>query len=276
MATVAILDWPTTLLTMPSSRRRPAYVLPLNLFPASFQVDLAGWLDRLAGTDPLGELPFRPVRASTLARRKLQVLQLASALVRRGRDPGELHGLADLITPENLREALRFFLERAGNRSTRQIHALAGAALAIARHWVRVDNAQEETLRGLARRCDPGAGGMTEKNRAVLRQLEDQERVHKLLVLPDRLARGLARKPALTRPEALRLQTALAIAILIAAPIRVSNLAAIEIDRHLLYLSQGVDRRVHLRLPAAEVKNNQVLEHALPAWVIALRPRARR
>ena len=128
--------------------------------------------------------------------------------------------------PRHLREALRFFLERAGNRSTRQIHALATAALAIARHWVRVDDAQEQTLRGLARRCDPGAGGMTEKNRAVLRQLEDPERVHKLLVLPDRLARGLARKPVLTRPEALRLQTALAIAILIAAPIRISNLAA--------------------------------------------------
>ena len=141
---------------MPCSRRRPPYVLPLNLFPASFQVDLAGWLDRLAGTDPLGELPFRPVRASTVARRKLQVLQLASALVRRGRDPGELHGLADLVTPENLREALRFFLERAGNRSTRQIHALAGAALAIARHWVRVDDAQEQTLRGLAPPLRPG------------------------------------------------------------------------------------------------------------------------
>ena len=158
-AVVTIPGWPTALLTMPCSRRRPPYVLPLNLFPASFQVDLAGWLDRLAGTDPLGELPFRPVRASTVARRKLQVLQLASALVRRGRDPGELHGLADLVTPENLREALRFFLERAGNRSTRQIHALAGVALAIARHWVRVDNAQEQTLRGLAQRCDPVRAG---------------------------------------------------------------------------------------------------------------------
>ena len=269
-AVAAVPGWPTTLLTMPSSRRRMPYVLPLAQFPASFQADLAGWLDRLAGTDPLGELPFRPVRASTVDRRKLQVLQLASALVRRGRNPGELHGLAALITPENLREALRFFLERAGNRSTRQIHALAAAALAIARHWVRVDDAQEQTLRGLARRCDPGAGGMTAKNRAVLRQLEDQERVHKLLVLPDRLARGLVRKPVLTRPEALRLQTALAIAILIAAPIRISNLVAIEVDRHLLHLGQGADRRVHLRLPAAEVKNGQELEHALPVWVIAL------
>ena len=53
------------------------------------------------------------------------MLQLASALVHRGRDPGELQGLADLVRPENLREALRFFLERAGDRSTRQIHALA-------------------------------------------------------------------------------------------------------------------------------------------------------
>ena len=166
---------------------------------------------------------------------------------------------------------MRFFLERAGgDRSTRQIHNLAMTALTIARHWVKVDDAQEQVLRGIMRRCDPGLKGMTEKNRAVLRRIEDPQLVQALLGLPARLARGLERKPILTRPEALRLQTALAIAILIAAPVRVPTSSTIEIDRHLLHFGQGSQRRVHLRLAADEVKNGRELEHALPARVVAL------
>jgi integrase len=172
---------------------------------------------------------------------------------------------------------LRFFLARAGGATTRQVHQLATVALLIAKHWVGLPQAQLEELRALVRRCDPEVRGLTAKNRAALRRLEDDPAlVQKLLTLPNRLARGLARKPAgaFTRNDAVRLQTALAIAILLAAPIRIANLAGLRLARHVLRQSSGggqdATQRVRLVVPASEVKNRQELEHPLPPWVIEL------
>ena len=271
-AAAAVLGWPATRVSPPPRVRR-TYLLRPEVFPASFTADLEAWLARLAGQDLLAELPFRPVRPSTLERRRFQILQLASALVHRGRDPATLTRLVDLAEPASLREALRFFLARAGGTTTRQVHQLATVALLIAKHWVGLPQAQVEELRALVRRCDPQIRGLTEKNRAVLRRLEDDPAlVQGLLTLPDRLARGLERKPAaaFTRQNAVRLQTALAIAILLAAPVRVANLAGLRLDRHLLRQGQGAMQRVRLVVPAAEVKNRQELEHPLPPWVVAL------
>jgi integrase len=269
--------WPAVVLTPPPGGKAP-YVLPIAAFALSFHQDLAAWLARLAGADPLAELPFPPLRLITLRARRLHALTLASALVHRGRDPAAITGLADLVEPAALREALRFVLARSGGQPTPYLHQLATTALTIARHWVGVTQAQEQALRTLARRCDPGAPpGLTAKNRTALRRLEDDPAlVEKLLALPERLARGLERKGAaaavaLTRAEALRLQTALAVAILLAAPIRVANLAGLRLDRHLLRQGgQGEAPRVRLVLPASEVKNNRDLEHPLPPWVVAL------
>jgi integrase len=272
-AAAAVPGWPATRVSVPP-RVRQTYVLRPEVFSMSFNADLEAWLARLAGEDLLAELPFRPVRPSTLARRRFQILQLASGLVHRGRDPATLTRLADLVAPAaTVREALRFFLERAGGRTTRQVHQLATVALMIAKHWVGLPKAQVEELRALVRRCDPEIRGLTAKNRAALRRLEDDPTlVRELLTLPDRLARGLARKPAaaFTRNDAVRLQTASAIAILLAAPIRVGNLAGLRLDRHLLRQGQGATRLVRLVVPAEEVKNHQELEHPLPPWVVAL------
>jgi len=272
-AAAAVPGWPATRVS-PPPRVRKTYVLRPEVFPASFGQDLDAWLARLAGQDLLAELPFRPVRPSTLERRRFQILQLASALVHRGRDPATLTRLADLVEPAaTVREALRFFLARAGGATTRQVHQLATVTFMIGKHWVGLPKAQLEELQALVRRCDPEIRGLTEKNRAALRRLEDDPAlVRGLLTLPDRLAHGLARKPvtAFTRGDAVRLQTALAVAILLAAPVRVANLAGLRLDRHLLRQGQGAMQRVRLVVPAAEVKNRQELEHPLPPWVVAL------
>jgi integrase len=277
-AAAAVPGWPARRVSVPP-RVRKTYVLPLATFPTSFGADLEAWLARLAGQDLLAELPFRPVRPSTLERRRFQILQLASGLVHRGRDPATLTRLADLIAPAaTVREALRFFLARAGGATTRQVHQLATVALLIAKHWVELPKPRVEELRALVRRCDPQVRGLTEKNRAALRRLEDDPAlVQGLLTLPDRLARGLTRKPAaaFTRDDAVRLQTALAIAILLAAPIRVANLAGLRLDRHVLRQSssgggRGTTPLARLVVPASEVKNRQELEHPLPPWVVEL------
>lgn len=116
-------DLPQRRLTVPA--RTDRYGLPWSAFPASLERDVEAWLARLAGSDPLEELPFRLLRPVTVELRRRQVRELASALVARGRDPASICSLADLARPEAAKAALRFFLERApGGKPTLRMRYL--------------------------------------------------------------------------------------------------------------------------------------------------------
>jgi len=51
--------------------------------------------------------------------------------------------------------------------------------------------------------------------------------------------------------------------LLLNAPIRVQNLASIELNRHVIEVGSRRERRVHLHFPAREVKNTNDLEFPL-------------
>lgn len=125
-----------------------------------------------------------------------------------------------------------------------------------------------EKLRVLCKRLHPGPSGMTPKNQARLRQFDDPANVSALLTLPQRLVAQAARCRTPTRSDALEVQTAVAIEILLMVPIRRGNLARLDIHRHLIRTRGGV---VHLFIPAEEVKNRLAVEAMLPAetvWLI--------
>lgn len=128
------------------------------------QILMLSYLDRQAGTD-----------------------------IHRGRDPQTLHHLSDVVPVPIVKDGLRFFLDRAGGRSTAQAHRMALCIRCVAQHWVGVDAAQLATLKALCKRLDPGAGGMTEKNRDRLRQFDDPENVNRLVKLPEKLQAEVAR-----------------------------------------------------------------------------------
>jgi integrase len=58
-------------------------------------------------------------------------------------------------------------------------------------------------------------------------------------------------------------QTALAIELLLNAPVRIQNLASIDLERHLVEAGFRDNKALHLRFPAAEVKNASDLEFPL-------------
>jgi integrase len=259
----AIPDGPANLLTQPVWGDR--YSLAWSEFAPSFVQDLENWLERLRGEDLLAGLPFKPLRAISIENRRAQVRQLASGWVRRGNDPASLRSLADLVRPEVAREALRFHLERRPDRKpTLGIFDYTWALLAIARHWVRVDEATLAVLRNLADRCKPEGEGITLKNMRVLRAFDDTELRDRLLGLPRRLVRGIGKGDRLTRVQALRVQTALMIEILIVAPVRLRNLAALDLDRHFERPGGGRGAML-LRFAPNEVKNATGLHHELRA-----------
>ena len=218
------------------------------MFPQSLKRDCDAWLDRLSGRDPLEEAPIRPVRASTVQRREWQIRAFASALVLPGRDPETLPSLADLV--ENFKEGLRFFLNKSGGKRTGFIRELACILTAIARHHLEFDRAQLDAMAVINRRLDIDRHGLTEKNRARLRQFDDPDNVVALLGLPVKLMRIAARNRN-PRAGALQAQIATAIGILTMAPIRIGNLSDLDLERDLIRPGRG--KQLHIVLTAEQL-----------------------
>jgi integrase len=260
----ACARWPARKLGLPEN---PAtWTLPLETFPASFQADVESYLYWMGGSDLFNERgPRRACRPATLLSRRNDIRTAASALVAQGRDPTMITGLADLVEPQAAETILRHLYDRDLRNDTKNTHQLALALKLVARDWLQLDGAIVDRLAEYVRRLRAPQRGMTDKNRERLRPFDDPRHVLKLLHFPqDELRRVRARDQG-TRREALRVQIALAVEILLIAPIRRENLAAIHIDRHLSWTRGGRRGTVHLVIPGEETKNGEPLEFELSA-----------
>ena len=269
-AVATLPGWPQVTVVQP--RYAKPYALRLEAFPASFQADAESWLGRLACDGTLFDQgPLRPLRPRSLEQRRFYLRQAASALVQGGRDPATIVGLADLVTVEAMQMILRFFLARSGNRPTSQIHGLATHLKAIARHHVGVPPAALEQLGRMVRRVAPPQTGLALKNRLALKQLEDPLLLGRLIRLPAKVYASLPVEGMPLPPRAaLRFQWALAVQILLVAPVRLGNLAGLELGRHLLTSGTGRRLRYHLVLPGEEVKNGWPIDLPLAAEASAM------
>jgi len=253
--------WPGLSFALES--RRKTYSLPWTAFPPSLKAEIDGNLDRLVGTDLTEEAPHRPVRPATRRLREQQLRAFASALVRRGRDPATIRGLADLVNLDACKEGLRFFLDRQGGTSTRSVQDLACTLKTVAKHWVKTDAATLDALGAIVRRLSIRRRGMTAKNRERLRPLDDPEIRCALVNLPPRLMRMAESGKLRPMRAAVLAQIAVAIEILLMAPIRIRNLIAIELDRHLVRPAR-TRGALHIVIPGEEVKNGAELDYPLP------------
>lgn len=261
----SIPSWPQQPITVPDYRR--TYALPWSSFPLSLKADLDAYLDRLAGGDVLDAMDRRPLRPASLKSLKHELGIYVSALVHRGHDPQTLRTLRDVVTVPLVRDGLRFFLDRAQNRSTAQAFRIAFRVRGLAQHWVGVDAAHLAALRKLCKNLDPGQSSMTAKNRSRLRQFDDEANIRKLVNLPAELAAQVARCKEPTAAEALLLQTALAVEVLLMVPMRRKNLAHLDLERHFSRTRGGV---AHLVIPAHEVKNSTEIAAVLPPPTVRL------
>lgn len=263
-AAAAVPNWPQNQLQVPS--RRLTYVRPWSEFPASLKADRDGWLERLAGKDLFEDLGFKPLRPASIKTRTRQVRIYLAALVEVGYAPDQLKSLADIVSCEALKVGLRVVHGRSPTASKRQAHQIACAVTAIARHWVKVDLRELEQLRGLCRHINPGGRTMADKSRGHLRQFDDRQNVLALVALPQRVAAKMGREP--TRAEALEFQSALLLEILLMFPMRLKNLAALDLERHIKRSASG--NVVHIVLTGEEVKNGADLQAELPGPSVAL------
>jgi integrase len=116
-----------------------------------------------------------------------------------------------------------------------------------------------KTLRGKLGALPPG---LTEKNKTLLRRLDDPRLMTALVQLPDRLWHAV--RPAKSHRSFVDLQTALAIDLLIHVPLRMQNLSKLEFDRH-LHFPEGRRKPALITFNRDETKTKIELNYELPA-----------
>ncbi|MGI4940692.1 MAG: tyrosine-type recombinase/integrase [Janthinobacterium lividum] len=140
----------------------------------------------------------------------------------------------------------------------------------IAQHWIKAPPAVVSKLAFYATQAAPKARGMTAKNRRRLRQFDSPENLQQLLYLPQRIFTELKRTACVDRRAALRAQYALAIQVLVVAPMRLTNLTALDLSRHIVQVGHGTGGVLHVVIPGEETKTGEPYEVPVPAETAAL------
>jgi hypothetical protein len=263
-----IADWPSSRLIVPQYRE--IYVLPWASFPATIHDEVNAYFDRLAGKDLLAEMDFRPLRPASIASYDRLLRAYLSALVHRGRNHESLRSLADVVAVDVVKDGLRFFIDRANGKASKQVYQIARMLTALARHWVKADENDLKPLQAICRRLDPGKPGLTDKNRNRLRQFDDPVHVRALVTLPQQILARQHRRPMHFARDALEIQSALGVELLLMIPMRIGNLASLDLERNIVRTRARGKGTVHLCVPPADVKNGMALEAELPPETVKL------
>lgn len=263
-----IQGWPERPLTLPD-HRRPRRSVPLSSFPESLQDETDRHCAWLRDADPFAKhRPPHACKPRTIKLRRDQIELAASALVRDGHAIGSITSFSVLVEVPNVQAILRHYYEKDGKRWSAFARGLGQALTAIAVHWVRVDEAHCLALQEARRRMGSQPSGMTTKNKDMLRQFYDDGNRERLYSLPRQLMDLASAKPANKRAAGLA-QIAVAVELLLNAPVRMANLISIDIARHLV--RPGGDRAPYeLIFRGDETKNTEPLEYALSAETTAL------
>lgn len=263
--------WPQV--NLPRKDKRDTYTFPLEHFPASFAADVEAYIGRLTqgilfddDDDEIDLGPLRPVRSATAQTRRRQLLAAASCLVRSGVPASEIHSIATLVEIQNAKRILHFLMQRQGGQTSGGVAQMGTLLAKLGLHWEKVEPEHHAKLRRLAARVAVQHSGMTAKNRERLRPFDDDNLVVEFVCLPDTIRKGVERDKRLPRLKARHAQMAAAIAILLVIPLRRTNLASIDIYKHLVKNRNGV----YLVIPEHETKNREAINFEIPNFALEI------
>jgi len=247
--------WPATTLIVPVVVRVRRN-LPWDAFPPALSTEVEHYLTWLSGADLLAEDgPPRPCKPTTIRHRRELIRAAASNLVEAGFACNELTSLSVLTDPSNVKRLLRRLLEKNDRKASAFNRGVATELIYIARHHCQRSDTDLDKLRHLRRKRGSLKAGLTKKNRRLLQQLEAEKNLLSLLSVPARLAKEARTSNVSIARRVQMMQIACAIELLFCAPVRLANLAALELGRHLPESLRRGD--IHLALAEDEVKNGR-------------------
>lgn len=263
-----VAGWPDIAAVVPSYR--DWYALPWSTFPSSLKADIDAMVADATGADLVAMKARTRIKPQSAQTRARNLHRLISGYVLRGGDPQSLESLAAVVQLDVVRQGLRFHLERAGGTPTPGMDGMIVSVLSVARQWVEVSDADLKELKRLRQSLDIKVHEMAPETRALLRKFDDDATLAALLNAPGQVLRRHVGRNRLSRSEAVTAQAALAVQILLDAPVRVHNLASIDLGRHVIRIGSGRQARTHLHFPADEVKNARELELPLSPETVEL------
>jgi integrase len=195
----------------------------------------------------------------------------ARMAVRLGAAIETLDSLSALLDPSLVEKVLDGYWERDGDMPKIYTIDLARDLLVMARATGAVDSTSLERLAGFARRLkEYKRGGLTDKNMALVRQVQGSDVWSSVVRLPFKLIEeARLRRDASPTKAAIKAQLAVAIGILTHAPIRLQNLVGIRLEENLFRIN-GPHTAYWLRFPDHDVKNRIALEYLLREPLAAL------
>ena len=181
-------DWPSQIVKVPNYSKR--YALEWSDLPPSLKQDIDRHIAELDGSDKRALARVKKLKPSSIKTRRHQLHILISGMVLGGVDGTSLQTLTDVVKPDSVDVGLQFLIDRVGEDRLAQAHDVLRTAVSVARHYVKAPDEEVKSLADLCRRWDKDQPkGMSDKNRELLRQFDEEVNVLAFLNLPDALVR---------------------------------------------------------------------------------------
>jgi integrase len=265
-ANIGILPgWPLRKLVVPPAK--PAVEQEWKDFPEGLRRDVEQYLQGLTKVrrSRTGQR-IRPLKPSTIRTRRAEMQAAGRMAVKTGVPIASLTSLWALLAPDVAEKVLEAYWARNGENPKLYTIDLARRFYAIAKETKCLDDAACERLDELRRYFeDYRQGGLTEKNIALIRQVLTPGVWSRVVKLPLAMMAAARQQHAPVR-AAVTAQIGVAIAILTVAPVRLANLAAIQLGANLIKPA-GPESNYWLVFPDYDVKNRIKLEYPLPQYL---------
>jgi integrase len=241
--------------------------VPWKELPSSFRKETEEYLTWCAVPDPLDENARGRALAPQTVRLRRHYIHLATTTAcDAGIKATKLTSLGKLVEPATFRVILRQQWQKHGGKSSPHLLGLADGLIILASEWVKVSADQHAELKKLRSKLGGLPHGLTEKNRALLRRLEDPRLLGRLVNLPDLMWRRARRNSPASPYWFIDLQTALAIDILLHGPLRIEDLCSLKFDEH-IHWPQGKGKPALITIRQAKVQDNDLLECEMPSYL---------
>jgi integrase len=255
-------NWPAQRLTLPAVKASegPAWEEFPEGLRRGIDTHLAGLARMRRGSD--GKR-IRPCSPKTIKTRRAELVAVARMAVRIGTPIESLTSLAALLDPDVVGPVLDAYWKKNGEEPNVYTIDLGWKLLSLAKQIGLGETAIERLDDIRAALEEHRHGGLTGKNLKLIRQVLTEGIWSEVVSLPNVLMRQ-ARADQAHAPvkAAVTAQLAVAIAILSVAPVRLTNLVSIELEKSLIKPG-GPTSPFWLTFPHYDVKNRVDLEFTL-------------
>jgi integrase len=265
-----VAGWPTHRLVEPAVKAMegPAW----DDFPEGLRTDIEAYLIGLTRSRrSIRGKRIPPCKHATIRRCRAELVAAARMAVRESVPMASLTSLAALVHPDVAERVIDAYWKADGSEPGTYTIDLGWKLLSLARQISGLDDADLERLDEIRASLEEyRGGGLTEKNKAVIRQVLSGDVWREVVNLPAALmAQARVLKEHAPTKAAVIAQLAVAIAILVFAPVRIGNLVRIRLDQNLIKPG-GLNGPYMLVFPKYDVKNRVDLEFLFDDKLTAL------